>query len=299
MNQRVFLVGAPRSGSGAMLDLITGQPDFAWVSNKVNAAPEKLALSAKNRQYDWPLLGEYWFERRYYVKRLPHPAEDTDFWEHYLPKFNVDPKSPRIPGPDDVSDEEAKRCLDAVNEIQIQQNKDFFVAQYNEWPRVEMLRKVFPEAKFIQLQRDPRSVAFRLAKSWEKEKSETTLWTEREAWKEIMPESLRARFDDLADTPLNFAGVMVRWWHERYKQEFQGIPDEDWLSLAYADLLSHPQKTVARALKFLGMKTSPRIKRYVKYHQIQDKNQRLRKDLTDDVAAQLERAVKKVPQQDS
>jgi len=281
-----------------MLDLITGQPDFAWVSNKVNAAPEKLGLSGKNRQFDWPLLGEYWFERRYHVKRLPHPAEDTDFWEHYLSGFKVDPKAPRIPGPEDVSDEEAKRCLDAVNEIQILQNKDFFVAQYNEWPRVAMLRKVFPEAKFIQLQRDPRSVAFRLAKSWEKT-SEETLWTEREAWKGIMPDPLRARFDDLADTPLNFAGVMVRWWHERYKQEFQDIPDEDWLSLAYADLLAHPQKTVARALKFLGMKASPRVKRYIKFHQIQDKNQRLRKDLSDDVAAQLERAVKKVPQLDT
>ena len=298
MNQQVFLVGAPRSGGGLFLDLMTSHPAFGWISNKLDARPDNLRAAAKNRRFDWPLLGEYWFERRFWVKHLPHPSPGDRFWEHWLPPFHVAGDAPRIPGPEDLSDETAAACAGAVDEILLLQNRDRFVAQYSGWPRVAFFRKVFPAAKFIQLQRDPRSVAYRLAQTWkaagERNPPEPTPWSEREAWRALMPETLRTRLASLPDTPLNFAGVYVRWLHESYKSEFHALPETDWLSLAYADLLAHPEKTMNRALDFLGLPPSKRMRRYVKYHQIRDKNQRLRKDLSETAAAQLEDAVKKI-----
>lgn len=293
MKTRLFLVGAPRSGTSMLLDLITGQPEFSWVSNKLDQKPEKLSLTRKNRKLDWPLLGEYWFERRYAVKHVPYPADTLKFWEHWLPGFKVDENQPRVPGPDNVTQAEAEACRKAVEEIQIEQGKDWFVAQYSGFSRVSLLRKVFPEAKFIQMQRDPRSVAMRLASDFDKH-PERGLWSKRDEWKALMPAELQARLDDLPDTALNYAGVLVRWWHELYREELVALPETDRISLAYADLLSKLEKTMRRAVKFLGLQESKRMRRYIRFHQIQENNKRLNKDLPDDQAAQLDRAVKKV-----
>ena len=293
MKTRVFLVGAPRSGTSMLLDLITGQPELGWVSNRLDKDPEHVDLARKERRFDWPLLGEYWFERRYDVKHLTYPADSHGFWEHYLPGFKVDLGQPRIPGPEEVSDEDAVRCRDAVEDVQALQNKTFFVAHYSGFPRVAMMRKVFPEAKFIQLQRDPRSVAIRLSREWEQHPDQG-LWPVREEWKALMPVDLRQRLEEIADTPLNMAGVMVRWWHELYRQELDRLPETDRLSLAYADLLAKPDKTLKRAVKFLGLEPSPRLKRYIRFHQIQERNKRMSKELSDEESAQLEKAVKKL-----
>ena len=281
------------------MDLMTSHPAFGWISNKLEADPENLRLAARNRRFDLPFLGEYWFERRFWVKHLPHPGDGEIFWKQWLPPFVVDPSEPRIPGPEDIPEATALSCREAVDEMLLLQRRSWFVAQYSGWPRVAFFRKVFPKAKFIQLQRDPRSVAYRLAKSWEaaqkQESSLPTPWSERAGWIPLMPDTLRSRFDTLPDTPLNFAGIYVRWLHEAYKQEFRDLPDTEWQSLAYADLLAHPEKTMNRALEFLGLPPSQRMKRYIKYHQIRDKNQRLRKDLSEEDAAHLEEAVKKMP----
>lgn len=276
-----------------LLDLITGQPELSWVSNKLDRKPAKLSLTRKNRKLDWPLLGEYWFERRYAVKHVPHPAAGHGFWEHWLPGFKVDENAPRVPGPDDVTEAEAEACRKAVEEIQIEQMKDWFVAQYSGFSRISLLRKVFPEAKFIQMQRDPRSVAIRLASDFEKN-PDRGFWAKRGEWKALMPAELQARLDNLPDTSLNYAGVLVRWWQELYRGELTALPETDRMSLAYADLLSKPEKTMRRAVKFLGLQESKRMKRYIRFHQIQENNKRLNKDLPDDKAAQLERAVKKM-----
>lgn len=291
---RVFLVGAPRSGPSILLDLLTAQPEFSYVTHTVNKDPENLRPSSRTRMYDVPLLGDFWFERRYWKTKLPAPAESPEFWEHYLPPFRYRHAEPGLHRGDDLGEKDLKRCWEAVEEIQDLQKRDLFMGQYSGPSRVTMLRKVFPEAKFIQMQRDPRSVAIHLSMQMKQERSANALWENREEWRALMPLELRGRLEDLPDTPLNFAGVMVRWWHVQYREELSVLPETDRLSLAYADLLAKTDVTLKRALKFLGLKPSKRLQRYVKYHNLQHSNKRMSKNLPDDASAQLERAIKKV-----
>lgn len=291
---RVFLVGVPRSGPSMLMDLLTAQPEFSYVTRAVEVDPALLLPSRKTRMYDVPLLGDFWFERRYWKKKLPAPADSADFWEYYLPPFRYRPGEPCRHTAETLEERDAIRCREAVEEIQDLQKRHLFLGQFSGPSRVAMLRKVFPEAKFIQMQRDPRSVAIHLSKQMKPERSAQPLWEHRRAWRKMMPVELQARLDALPDTPLNLAGVMVRWWQYQYKCELSGLPETDRLSLAYADLLSKPDRTLRRVLKFLGLKPAKRLERYVKYHSIQQSNKRLSKNLADDTAAQLERALQKL-----
>jgi hypothetical protein len=290
----VFLVGAPRSGPSILLDLLTAQPEFSYVTTAVEKDPANLSPSGKTRMYDVPLLGDFWFERRYWKTKLPAPSEAPDFWEYYLPPFRYRHEEPCLHTGDDLDEKDIVRCREAVEEIQDLQKRDLFLGQYAGPARVKMLRKVFPEAKFIQMQRDPRSVSIHLSMRMQEGRSANTLWEHREAWQALMPDELKNRLEDLPDTPLNFAGVMVRWWQVQYRTELAELPESDRFSLAYADLLAKPDATLARALKFLGLKPAKRLTRYVTYHNVRHSNKRLSKNLPEDQAAQLERAIKKL-----
>lgn len=289
----LWIVGAPRSGTSLLQDLLSAQPELGWINQHLHASPEKLTLAGRNCCYDWPLLGDFWFERRYWKKKLPAPLEEPLFWEHLMPGFRYREAEPKLYDAASLTTEEVTRAREAVDAVHAYAKREWLMGQYCGPARVALLREVFPQSKFIQLQRDPRSVAIHLA-SHLKQESGKPFWEARAGWRALMPEALQERLDRLPDTPLNFAGVMVRWWHYQYREEFTGLPAEDVLTLAYADLLGKTLPTVTRALKFLGFDPAPRLVRYLKFHALRERNRRINKDLPEAIAAQLEAAVQKI-----
>lgn len=285
-----FLVGAPRSGTTLLLDFLTVPREAAWISRRLGRNPSRLGRSSEVRRLGWPLLGEFWLERRHAWKGVPEPAEGPEFWEHYLRNFSPPAEAPFVPGPDHLADEEAERLREAVREVCRGQRRLKFVGQYSGFPRVAMMRSVFPGAKFIQLMRDPRSVAYRMARKIGKD--DPDLWENRHACREIMPAELRARLDELEDTPLNFSGVFVRWLHNLYREELEALPEADRMEIAYADLMARPKPTLKRALAFVDLPFDKRFKYYLKYHPIQEGNRRTKRNLSRKEAEQLAEAVK-------
>lgn len=285
-----FLVGAPRSGATLLLDFLTVPKEAAWISRYLERNPAGTRRAAAVRRLTWPLLGEFWLERRHAWKRVPCPAEGVDFWEHYLQEFSPSEEAPFVPGPQHVEDGEAEKLREAVHEICRRQRSRTFVAHYSGFPRVAMLRGVFPHARFIQLMRDPRSVAYRMVRKIEG--GDHTFWEHRRAYREIMPEDLRARLDELEDTPLNFSGVFVRWLHNLYRDELKALPGEDWMEIAYADLMARPEPTLKRALAFVDLPFDKRFRYFLKYHPIQESNRRTKRNLSEKEVEQLEEAVK-------
>jgi len=272
-----------------LLDFLTVPKRMAWVPEKLEANPGRLHLATEVRKLNWPLLGEFWLERRFAWKRVPSPAEGEGFWEHYLPAFTPPVDAPYVPGPEHVTDEEAERLRNAVREVCACQHRSDFVGQYAGFPRVRLLRKVFPEARFIQVVRNPRSVAYHLVRRIEG--GDHKLWGNREAWKAVMPSELRERLEGLEDTPLNFSGVLVRWYHNLYQEELGTLPEEDRAEVAYADLMGHPERTLKRAIKFVGMEYDKRFDYYLKYHSIHQNNRRTKRNLSTEETEQLEKAV--------
>jgi hypothetical protein len=287
--QTYFICGAPRSGTTVLLDFLTVTRETGWIPEKLSLEPEKLSHASKVRRQHWPLLGDFWLERRFAWKRVTSPAEDLGFWNHVLPGFEPDLTQPVNPDDLELSEEQLENARKALRSVCRRQGVTKFVGHYTGFPRVALLRKLFPDAKFIQMLRDPRSVAYHLVRRVEGGNHEK--WNNRAAWKALMPENLQQRLESLEDTPLNFSGVLVRWYHELYSQAFAELPKEDWMEVAYADLLAFPEKTLKRVYKFADLKYTSRFAYYLKYHQIHQSNTRTSRNLDEVESEQLKQAV--------
>lgn len=285
----LFVSGAPRSGTTTLLDFLTVTRPCGWVSEALARKPERLRLASRVRRQHWPLLGDFWLERRYAWKRVTSPAEDAAFWEHYLPGFTPDPANPLDPDLLEIDEAKVEALRRAVLEVCRRQGARVFVGHYTGFPRVRLMRRVFPEARFIQMLRDPRSVAYHLVRRVEG--GQHDLWDHREAWKARMPEGLRARLESLEDTPLNFSGAMVRWYHQLYKERFAELPESDWREVAYADLVAFPEKTLRRVFGFADLKMNSRFKYYLKYHAIHRSNHRTKRNISEEEGEELDAAV--------
>ncbi|MDF3130303.1 sulfotransferase [Kiritimatiellaeota bacterium B1221] len=292
MPEMLFVVGAPRSGSSVLLDFLTVPKTVAWIPQRLGEHPEKLSLARRANKLNWPLLGEFYLERRSVWKSVPEPANGESFWSHYMHGFTPHDAEPYIPGPEQVSSEDMEKMREIIREICYMQRRQRFVAEYNGFPRIRILKSVFPKAKFIQVLRDPRSVAYQMVKR--AEGANLPLWKEREKWAALMPEVLQARLKNLPDTPLNFCGVLVRWYHELYKIEMDELHEMDKMEVAYSDLLSRPDKILGKVMKFADLPQNKRFKYYVKFHDIQQSNQRTNRNLNSTEAEQLAQAVEKV-----
>ncbi len=289
-SQIVFIIGPPRSGTSLVLDFLSAHPDMGWVDDRLDASPGELSLAKRIRCFDTPWLGEFRFERRFARPSLPQPAENGGFWRYWLPGFDPDPGCPAPPEPHVTHEAAVLRARQALASLCALQRRDRFVGQHTGFPRVALLRRVFPEARFIQCLRDPRSVAWWMAKQIEKEENHP-LWSRRAELEAAMPPGLAKRLGSLEKTPLNFAGVMVRWYHERTREELARLPEAHHKAVAYADLLSHPADTLRRLFGWLGLRDCRRIRTYLQYHNIHDNNRRRRREMSERESEQLEHAV--------
>lgn len=285
----LFVTGAPRSGTTTLLDFLTVTRPCGWISEALAVKPDRLRLASKVRRQHWPLLGDFWLERRFAWKRVTSPAEDAAFWNHYLPGFTPDPAAPADPDTLEIDETRVEALRKAVFEVCRRQGVHLLVGHYTGFPRVRMMRRVFPEARFIQMLRDPRSVAYHLVRRVEG--GQHDLWDHREAWKALMPETLQQRLSELEDTPLNFSGGLVRWYHQLYKERFAELPESDWMEVAYADLVAFPDKTLKRVFRYADLKMNQRFRYYLKYHQIHRANQRTKRNIGEEEANQLDIAV--------
>jgi hypothetical protein len=287
--EMLFVVGAPRSGTQVLLDFLTVPKNVAWIPQKLGEHPEKLSLARRANKLNWFLLGEFFLERRSVWKSVAEPAQGEAFWAHYLSGFTPRDTDPFLPGPADLKEGEADAVREAVKQICHMQRRGIFAAEYHGLPRIRLMRDIFPEAKFIQVLRDPRSVAYQMVRRTGG--ADHQQWKEREKWKQLMPPVLQARLETLLPTPLNYCGVLVRWLHELYKTEMNELPETDRLEVAYSDLLSRPNPTLKKVLAFANLPQTKRFDYFVKFHDIQQSNQRTNRNLNSNEAEQLAIAV--------
>lgn len=288
----LFVVGAPRSGSTLLLDFLTVPKNVAWIPQKLARNPSCLRLAGRTGRQNWPLLGEFFLERRFAWKSVPKPATGSEFWEYYLPDFTPSDSEPALPGKSAVTDAQKETLQRVVCDICDRQRRSLLVAEYTGFPRIRLMREIFPEARFLQVIRDPRSVAYHMVKKMDG--ANHHLWEHRAKWKALMPPALQQRLSELPDTPLNFCGVLVRWYHDLYAEETGELPSEDFCEIAYSDLLSQPTPTLKKVMKFAGLEMDSRFKYYLKFHDVQQSNQRTNRNLSGTEAEELALAVSQI-----
>jgi hypothetical protein len=235
----VFIVGAPRSGTTVLYQLMADHLDVGFVNNRMAryfAAPVVGAmLHAHTRSgHELALSSEY---GRTGGDHSPH--EFSWFW-HYYGDFQLD---------DDLTDDElasinwqpVKHALEGLagyfRRPLVIKNINFVVYQ------IAWLKSLLPAAKFVWIRRDARYTAQSILRVREDE------YGDRSVWWSVRPRDARQWRDR---SPVEQVAHQVTDVVRAITKGFESILPEDRLELDYEELMRGPSETLRRVAQFIG-----------------------------------------------
>ncbi len=245
----VFLIGAARSGTSLLYKSLCLHPDTAWISNWVRQFPGLPALSALNRLAATLPAARHavWFggggnayvygsPRRLAERLFPMPVEGEPFfarWGAPTPALEVRPPSAG----------EIQALRKAVAAVTGRHRDRVFVSKRigHNW-RIASLAACFPEARFVEIVRDGRAVAYSLSKvDW---------WDDSElVWHDGTPRQCHEQGMDAWDLcAQNWVAEL-----EAITRGFNAVAPERHLRIAYEDFVASPLETLETVAGFAGL----------------------------------------------
>jgi sulfotransferase family protein len=224
----VFILGTGRCGSTLLAAILAAHPDIGWVSSLQTP------------------LGRL-------ARALHLDTRRSEGYEAYGPLGEQ--VSPMLVDPfRDLTAEDATPWLERrLREFFSRHAKDegrpVFMYKFTGWPRARLLATVFPQAKFIHVFRDGRSVAnsYLQTRFWRGYRGESG-WT----FGHLSDEERR----DWVSTNYSWPYLAGLEW-KRLMAAFEDARDEigagRWIDLRYEDLVARPKEESIGVLRFAGL----------------------------------------------
>lgn len=264
VDRPVFVIGTGRSGLSPLMDLIAYHPAFAWPSQYHARFPAKPRVSRLSRVVDLPLVRSgLKFRVRPY---MPVHDESYPFWDHLFHGFSQ-PFRDLLAS--DVTPWVRERVRRALAEIVRYQGKTHFVAEYSGWSRVEFLKAIFPEARFIHIVRDGRAVANSLTHvAWWRG------WQGVHRWRLGVPEpALLEALEKYEHSFLALAGIYWKILIRNLVEKTSGLSADEFRLVRYEDLVADPPATARACIALAGLDADlPRFRAHLRTVAIVDAN---------------------------
>lgn len=182
----------------------------------------------------------------------------------------------------DATDRVRKRFRKQVRWQMQLQGKRRFITKYTGVPRTDFVREIFPDARFIHVYRDGRSVAnsFLNVDWWPQDE---TGW-----WYGEMPAEVRERYEASGRSPVVLAGLVWSTLVTAIDQELKAMPENQTLSIRYDELIRDPVATLQRATDFCGLNRSDDFENHVRSIRVNDRDNKWKHDLTPEQQRLLE-----------
>jgi hypothetical protein len=244
----IFIIGVPRTGTTLLYNILCMHPDLAWftIENFTNWASQdekdnmkKYFMDLKNNHMKIPITEEALFvfgsewkpgiaQTRVTKELKTTPIEGEYFWRKYFgDKYTRD-----------ISDEKKKFLILELEKVMDQQQKSRFL---NKAPQNTMrlfaIQKIFPNAKFVNVARDPRPV---ISSMWNRNKIEG-IW---DPGIEIIDKENYKNHDSIGQ----FAWRYKEMTDEIYK--FARENKKNLITIKYEDLISKSETIIIGVLKF-------------------------------------------------
>jgi len=268
----IVIVGTGRSGSTFLHRLLARHDEAGWLSTFNEVFPTWTWLSVFSGFYRLPLS-----DRIKHLKAFPKPFEAVRFWERYLPGFFS--HRDNLPGTADVPTagiDPVRRATDTVLQFQ---RRNRLLIHVTGWSRIAYFDRLFPDALFVWLRRDPRAVV----SSWLK-----TGWldaanppdSERWQWGRVPP-SYYELWREMGGGPLLSMSLKIRLDLDDIALNMARFPDR-WHELWYEDLISHPEPTMRLVCDFAGLEWTPGFERLVQETGFYNRTSKWRRYLTEE-----------------
>lgn len=154
VDRPIFILGTGRCGSSLLLRLLGYHPALAWISHWTSYLPGDGRWASLARVHDLSPLQQLLVSRP--SRLVPQPTENYRLLNEATDGVFT---RPGLLTAEDVTDTARARLHALVERHQDAAGKSRFVLKYTGFPRMDYLREVFPDARFIHVIRDGRAVA--------------------------------------------------------------------------------------------------------------------------------------------
>lgn len=252
VDKPIIISCAGRSGSTLFYRMIARHPDTAWLSTWNQMFPTQTWLSMFSRLYRHDVFARvrnaYWF---------PKPFSAYHFWERFLPDIA---RHDRPLSADDVPDEAIEPLRNSVARLVRFQGKRRFVTKVTGWARMAYFNRVFPNARFIYLRRDPIAIMSSWVKAgW----LNVTADIDSDAWEwGDVPAAYRSIWKELGGGPLLSAAIKTQLDIDDLRRNTAQFSDRC-LQVDYEDLVCDPLMTMRRTMEFCELPWDDAFQRVV------------------------------------
>lgn len=266
----IVIVGTGRCGSTFLHRVLARHEELGWLSPYNEVLPTQTWLSAFSRLYDLPLP-----LRVKHAKAFPKPYEAYRFWERYLPGFS---RRDRPPTPDDVPRDRIEPVRRATARVLRFQGRRRFLVKVTGWSRIAYFDRIYPNALFVSLAREPRAVVSSWVQAgWLDVTSPPD--SEHWQWGEVPARHYEA-WRDLGGGPLLSVALKIRLDLDDIATNMRRFPGRGH-ELSYEELISTPETTLRSLCEFCELEWTPRFERVVRDLGFYDSTEKWRRHLSD------------------
>ena len=279
----LFVLGTGRCGSSLVQELIARHPDVGFLSN----VDDRLSVLDLKGQWNSAIY-----------QRIPPrlarkgrlrfaPSEGYRALRRRVSPIICEPPRDLLAG--DASPWLTTRLRDFFDSRHAAQTKPVFVHKFTGWPRAGLLREVFPTARFVHIYRDGRAVANSLAQMpWWSGHRGPDQWR----WGELADDDRDAWQKSDRSWPV-LAAIEWKMLMDALGEAEARVPEGQWLSVKYEDLITDPNHWLAQILEFAGLSDNETFWSHVRSNTLKvDRIDAYRQDLRPEEVQVVEQVLK-------
>lgn len=270
LNKPIIFFGTGRSGTTVISDIVFRHEDLAWHSNYQELFPKSAAVNYLRRLFDnglWHFIGMNTQNNKSLINQLLfRPIERYDFWEAITgPRIDF---SRNFLLNERATEEERLHIRTHFAKMVKYQKRKRLAFKITGPARMEYMSSIFPDAVFVQINRDPVStVRSWLEIYWSAQITDQLWWTGPYSEKEKETAKMLSK-----DQPL-FAAFQYKKIMETTAYEIKKL-NADVYTANYEDFVKQPKEFIEKILGYVQLTPSKFIDEFMQKISVQNRNTR-------------------------
>ena len=278
-NFPIFVIGTGRSGSTVFFDMFARHPEVAWPSELLRRFPtnpwlHRMVMRTRSVALLDAMLGNHY-----------GPSEAYPFWDALCPGFS-NPCRDLVAEDVTVASDVRVRAAVAAVTTRIRHR---FVAKITGWPRVGFLNRIFPNAGFLEVFRDPRATACSLleVEFWDG-------WRGPPNWRRgELPQDLQELWLQEDRSFVALAAIECVIFQRAMSKCVTALSTDRYMKVSYTDLCADPIAVFRNVLQFAGLKSVASFERQLRGKRLKNRDDQWKTLLTTAQQRILERTLER------